>query len=49
MVRTGPEVGGATQFETSLPGVYAVGDVRAGAVKRVVSAVGDGTVVMSAM
>lgn len=48
-VRTGPEVGGATQFETSLPGVYAVGDVRAGSVKRVASAVGEGSVVMSAV
>lgn len=48
-VRTGPEVGGATQFETSLPGVYAVGDVRAGSVKPVASAVGEGSVVMSAV
>ena len=31
-------------FETSLPGVYAVGDVRAGSVKRVASAVGEGSV-----
>jgi len=29
-------------FETSLPGVFAVGDVRAGSVKRVASAVGEG-------
>ena len=48
-VRTGPEVGGATQYETSLPGVFAVGDVRAGSVKRVASAVGEGSVVMSAV
>ena len=34
-------------FETSLPGVYAVGDVRAGSVKRVASAVGEGSVTVS--
>jgi len=32
--------------ETSLPGVFAVGDVRHGAVKRVASAVGEGSVVI---
>ena len=31
-------------FETSLPGVFAVGDVRSGSVKRVVAAVGEGSV-----
>jgi thioredoxin reductase (NADPH) len=31
-------------FETSLPGVFAVGDVRSGNVKRVASAVGEGSV-----
>jgi thioredoxin reductase (NADPH) len=31
-------------LETSLPGVFAVGDVRAGPVKRVASAVGEGSV-----
>ncbi|PWG63537.1 FAD-dependent oxidoreductase [Spiribacter halobius] len=34
-------------FETTLPRVYAVGDVRAGSVKRVASAVGEGSVVVS--
>ncbi|GAB5448980.1 FAD-dependent oxidoreductase [Gymnodinialimonas sp.] len=34
-------------FETSCPGVFAVGDVRAGSVKRVASAVGEGSVVIS--
>jgi thioredoxin reductase (NADPH) len=34
-------------FETSLPRVYAVGDVRAGSVKRVASGVGEGSVVVS--
>lgn len=36
-------------FATSLPGVYAVGDVRSGSVKRVASAVGEGSVVVSAV
>jgi thioredoxin reductase (NADPH) len=31
-------------FETSQPGVFAIGDVRAGSVKRVASAVGEGSV-----
>lgn len=33
-------------LETSLPGVFAVGDVRAGNVKRVASAVGEGSIVI---
>jgi thioredoxin reductase (NADPH) len=36
-------------YSTSLPGVFAVGDVRAGSVKRVASAVGEGSVVISAV
>jgi thioredoxin reductase (NADPH) len=36
-------------FATSVPGVFAVGDVRAGSVKRVASAVGEGSVVISAV
>ena len=34
-------------FATSRPGVFAVGDVRAGSVKRVASAVGEGSIVIS--
>jgi thioredoxin reductase (NADPH) len=34
-------------LESSLPGVFAVGDVRAGSVKRVASAVGEGAVSVS--
>ncbi len=34
-------------LETSLPGVFAVGDVRAGTVKRVASAVGEGSIAIS--
>jgi thioredoxin reductase (NADPH) len=37
----------ASPFATSLPGIYAVGDVRSGSVKRVASAVGEGSVVIS--
>jgi thioredoxin reductase (NADPH) len=36
-------------FATSVPGVFAVGDVRAGSVKRVASAVGEGSVVIPAV
>ena len=36
-------------FETSLPGVFAVGDVRSGSIKRVASAVGEGSVVVQAV
>jgi thioredoxin reductase (NADPH) len=35
-----------SNYETSLPGVFAIGDVRAGSVKRVASAVGEGSVVI---
>jgi thioredoxin reductase (NADPH) len=31
-------------METSVPGVFAVGDVRCGSVKRVASAVGEGSI-----
>src|SRR5262249_20310165 len=34
-------------LETSLPGVFAVGDVRCGNVKRVASAVGEGSIAIS--
>jgi hypothetical protein len=34
-------------FETSLPGVFAVGDVRSGSMKRVASAVGEGSTAIS--
>jgi thioredoxin reductase (NADPH) len=33
-------------FETTHPGVFAIGDVRAGSIKRVASAVGEGSVVI---
>jgi thioredoxin reductase (NADPH) len=42
-VLTGPDAGAGLVLETSLPGVLAVGDVRSGSIKRVASAVGEGS------
>jgi thioredoxin reductase (NADPH) len=36
-------------YATTVPGLYAVGDVRAGSVKRVASGVGEGSVVVQAV
>jgi thioredoxin reductase (NADPH) len=36
-------------LETSLPGVFAIGDVRSGSVKRVAAAVGEGAQVVAAL
>jgi len=36
-------------LETSVPGVYAVGDVRSGSVKRVGGAIGEGAQVVAAL
>jgi thioredoxin reductase (NADPH) len=41
--------GATSPYETNLPGVFAVGDVRSGSVKRVASAVGEGSVVVQAV
>jgi thioredoxin reductase (NADPH) len=41
--------GSASPFSTSRPGVFAVGDVRSGSVKRVASGVGEGSVVVQAI
>jgi thioredoxin reductase (NADPH) len=46
-VLTGSAVGGARQLESSCPGIFAVGDVRAGSVKRFAAAVGDGAHVIA--
>ena len=46
-VRTGADVGRESPFETGTDGIFAVGDVRSGSVKRVASAVGEGSVVVS--
>lgn len=42
-----PEV--LSPYQTSQPGIFAVGDVRSGSVKRVASAVGEGSVVVHAV
>jgi thioredoxin reductase (NADPH) len=41
-VLTGPEAGAHGLLETSVPGIYAAGDVRAGSTKRCATAVGEG-------
>ncbi len=45
-VLTGEAAGARGLLETSVPGVYAVGDVRAGSIKRVATAVGEGAMVV---
>jgi thioredoxin reductase (NADPH) len=40
---------GRAALETSLPGVFAIGDVRAGSVKRVAAAVGEGAQVVATL
>lgn len=46
-VLTGAAAGVGDDYATTAPGLFAVGDVRAGSVKRVASAVGEGSVVVS--
>lgn len=48
-VGTGGDVGASHMLETSLPGVFAIGDVRAGSVKRVAAAVGEGAQAVAAV
>ncbi len=49
-VKTGSDAGGDRHMlETSRQGIFAVGDVRAGSVKRVASSVGDGAQVVAAL
>lgn len=45
-VLSGPEAGAVDALETSLPGVYAAGDVRSGSPKRCATAVGEGAAVV---
>jgi len=44
-----PLARGPHLLETSLPGVFAIGDVRAGSLKRVASAVGEGSIAIAAV
>ena len=49
-VRTGSTAGSddaVSPYATSLPGVFAVGDVRSGSVKRVGGAIGEGAAVVA--
>ena len=49
-IRTGPEMGaGRHALETNRSGVFAIGDVRSGSVKRVAAAVGEGAQVVAAL
>jgi thioredoxin reductase (NADPH) len=45
-ILTGPEAKAEGLLETSVPGVYAAGDVRAGSIKRCATAVGEGATVV---
>jgi thioredoxin reductase (NADPH) len=45
-ILTGPEAKADGLLETSVPGVYAAGDVRAGSIKRCATAVGEGATVV---
>jgi len=45
-VLTGQRAGAEGILETSVPGVFAAGDVRSGSVKRCATAVGDGALVV---
>jgi thioredoxin reductase (NADPH) len=49
-VLTGAEAGeGRQPLETSRPGIFAIGDVRSGSIKRVAAAVGEGAQVVQAL
>ena len=41
-ILTGPSIGSETVLETTVPGVFAAGDVRSGSTKRCATAVGEG-------
>jgi len=49
-IKTGAAgAGGKHPLETNLPGVFAIGDVRSGSVKRVGAAIGEGAQVVAAL
>ena len=48
-IATGAGVGALHPLETSLPGVFAIGDIRSGSVKRVAAAVGEGAQAVAAV
>ena len=43
---TGAAAGADGLLETSVPGIYAAGDVRSGSIKRCATAVGEGAMVV---
>jgi thioredoxin reductase (NADPH) len=45
-VLTGSDAGADGLLETSVPGIYAAGDVRSGSIKRCATAVGEGAAVV---
>ncbi len=45
-ILTGPDAGAGGLHETSVPGIYAAGDVRAGSIKRCATAVAEGATVV---
>jgi thioredoxin reductase (NADPH) len=45
-ILTGPDAGADGLLETSVPGIFAAGDVRSGSVKRCATAVGEGAMVV---
>jgi thioredoxin reductase (NADPH) len=46
-IRTGAEVGSILPMQTGVEGIFAVGDVRSGSVKRVGAAIGEGAAVVA--
>jgi pyruvate/2-oxoglutarate dehydrogenase complex dihydrolipoamide dehydrogenase (E3) component len=48
-VLTGTQAGAASAYETERAGIFAVGDVRSGSVKRVAAGVGEGSVAVQAI
>jgi thioredoxin reductase (NADPH) len=46
-IQTGADAGADGMLETSVPGVYAAGDVRAGSIKRCATAVAEGATVVA--
>jgi thioredoxin reductase (NADPH) len=48
-ILTGAAAGSVEPLETSQQGIFAIGDVRSGSIKRVASAVGEGAQVVSAL
>ena len=45
-ILTGEDAGASDLFETSIPGIFAAGDVRSGSIKRCATAVGEGAAVV---